>query len=120
MTLSLAKVQIWFQQQEENGMYKNIMVAVDHSPQSPQVLDEAIKLAKMSGARLHVVTIANLYEFAFDEAGRRDEGRLRWVPALDGDQTNMAHRRRGHHHKSRRNGMRPPAKFFANNGIDGI
>lgn len=35
------------------------MVAVDHSPQSPQVLDEAIKLAKMSGARLHVVTIAN-------------------------------------------------------------
>lgn len=57
-------------------MYKNIMVAVDHSPQSPQVLDEAIKLAKMSGARLHVVTIANLYEFAFDEAGRRDEGRL--------------------------------------------
>ncbi|MFW9609030.1 MAG: universal stress protein [Aquaspirillum sp.] len=64
------------QKQEESSMYKNIMVAVDHSPQSPQVLDEAIKLAKMSGARLHLVTIANLYEFAFDEAGRRDEGRL--------------------------------------------
>lgn len=60
-------------------MYQNIMVAVDdEAKHSLAVLDEAIRLAKMSQARLHITTVATLYELAFDDAVRhRDEMRLR-------------------------------------------
>lgn len=59
-------------------MYQNIMVAVDDEAHQLVVLNEAIRLAKLSQARLHITTVATLYELAFDEAVRhRDEVRLR-------------------------------------------
>lgn len=45
-------------------MYKRILVPVDGSPTSNQGLDEAIKLAKLTGASLRLIHVVNELAFA--------------------------------------------------------
>ena len=51
-------------------MYSKILVPVDGSPTSNQGLDEAIKLAKLTGASLKLLHVVDLWSFAtVPEAG---------------------------------------------------
>ena len=45
-------------------MYQRILVPVDGSPTSNQGLDEAVKLAKLTGARLRLIHVINELTFA--------------------------------------------------------
>jgi len=45
-------------------MYKRILVPVDGSPTSNQGLDEAVKLAKLTGASLRLIHVVNELTFA--------------------------------------------------------
>jgi nucleotide-binding universal stress UspA family protein len=47
-------------------MYKRILVPVDGSPTSIRGLDEAIKLAKLTGGRLYLVHVLDQMTFAAD------------------------------------------------------
>ena len=49
---------------EANAMYSKILVPVDGSSTSGQGLDEAIKLAKMTGARLKLLNVVDLWALA--------------------------------------------------------
>ncbi|PCE30576.1 universal stress protein [Burkholderia ubonensis] len=56
-------------------MYTNIMVAVDGSTSSKHALDEALKIAKLSGARLFAVYVVDK-SILFTYAGRIDPDAL--------------------------------------------
>lgn len=58
-------------------MYRRILVAADGSDCSRAAFDDALRLAKQLQAELHLLTVVNLYDFVFEEAGQRDENRLR-------------------------------------------
>ncbi len=58
-------------------MYRRILVAVDGSDCSRAAFDDALRLAKQLNVALHLLTVVNLYDFVFEEAGQRDENRLR-------------------------------------------
>ena len=51
-------------QPEVPAMYAKILVPVDGSPTSNQGLDEAIKLAGLTGARLKLLYVVDLWAFA--------------------------------------------------------
>ena len=48
-------------------MYRRILVAIDNSHGTPYVLDEALKLAGLHPAELHLVTVVNLLELAVED-----------------------------------------------------
>lgn len=52
-------------------MYKNILVPIDGSPTSKKALDEAVQLARLTGGRIHVLHVVDLYVAAtgFEAAG---------------------------------------------------
>ena len=57
-------------------MYQRILVAIDNSHSTPRALDEALKLAGIHRAELHLVTVINLLEVAVDEPRSHDTSRL--------------------------------------------
>ncbi|AOK63583.1 universal stress protein [Burkholderia ubonensis] len=64
-------------------MYTNIMVAVDGSTSSKHALDEALKMAKLSGARLFAVYVVDT-SILFTFAGRVDSDVLLEEARRDG------------------------------------
>lgn len=52
-------------------MYKNILVPIDGSPTSKKALDEAVELARLTGGRIHLLHVVDLYVAAtgFEAAG---------------------------------------------------
>ena len=50
-------------------MYTNIIVPVDGSPTSDRGLEEAVKLAKLTGARLRLVHVVDQFIYAADMSG---------------------------------------------------
>ena len=50
-------------------MYTNILVPVDGSPTSDRGLEEAVKLAKLTGARLRLVHVVDQFIYAADMSG---------------------------------------------------
>lgn len=57
-------------------MYRRILVAIDNSHGMPHVLDEALKLAGLHPAELHLVTVVNLLELAVEDPRRHDPAQL--------------------------------------------
>jgi nucleotide-binding universal stress UspA family protein len=57
-------------------MYRRILVAIDNSHGTPHVLDEALKLAGLHPAELHLVTVVNLLELAVEDPRQHDPAQL--------------------------------------------
>ena len=49
-------------------MYQHIVASIDESDNANLALEQAIEIAKLSGATLHLVHIVNLFELALDPA----------------------------------------------------
>ena len=57
-------------------MYRRILVAIDNSHGTPHVLDEALKLAGLHPAELHLVTVVNLLELAVEDPRQHEPAQL--------------------------------------------
>ena len=57
-------------------MYRRILVAIDNSHGTPHVLDEALKLAGLHPAELHLVTVVNLLELAVEDPRKHEPAQL--------------------------------------------
>ena len=57
-------------------MYRRILVAIDGSHSTSRALDEALKLAGLNRAELHLLTVVNLLEMAVDDPRQHDAAQL--------------------------------------------
>ena len=57
-------------------MYQHIVASIDESDNANLALEQAIEIAKLSGATLHLVHIVNLFELALEEYVLADKSKL--------------------------------------------
>ena len=57
-------------------MYQHIVASIDESNNASQALEQAIAVAKLAGAQLHLVHIVNLFELALEEVVLADKAKL--------------------------------------------
>lgn len=65
-------------------MYQQIVAAIDESDSADRALEQAIEIAKLAGARLHLVHIVNLFELALEEYVISDKDKLAQMARQEG------------------------------------